>query len=193
MVRLVFLSFFITAVITAALGLRASQQRSTAAAEADAKPAPADIEILPNGVPIFSPDGTITQQLVDWLASADRSGERRIRYFELGGTQFLGASESPVPSAAARIPRLVAMLKAYPRAKAHVIGFAAAAGDPHANQLLSEARAKWLVDALVVGGIPRARLSFEGRSDAPSLGTSAAPSGAAGRERVGLVLALDDR
>ncbi|WP_448664685.1 OmpA family protein [Sphingomonas sp. CJ20] len=194
MVRLVFFGLFIAAIVAATLGLRACQQRSAIAATADTLQPPMDVEILPNGAPLFAPDGSIAQHLVDWLDRADQAGARQSAYFELGGTQFRGKAVVPEPVAAARIPRLVDMLKAYPRTNAHIIGFTGAQGDRRSNRKLSEARARWLVDALVAGGIEPSRLSFEGRDNAllPA-GTSIAAPGPAQSERVGLVLSMDAR
>ncbi|MBL7922764.1 MAG: PD40 domain-containing protein, partial [Bacteroidia bacterium] len=61
--------------------------------------------------------------------------------------------------------KLTVFLKAQPQMKIEISGHTDSTGDKKANQLLSEQRAKAVVDFLVAKGIPAARLTYKGYGD----------------------------
>ncbi len=150
-------------------------------AERDTTPPSAEkIAILPDGVVMFAPDGTIARKLADWLESESRDA----RYFEVGGEQFVGKNVDPTPIAKTRLKYLVCMLEAYPNVKATIIGFTDQSGPKAANRLLSQERAQRIVDLLIHAGISSDRLAAEGRGEEQPLLTGRPQD----NERVGLLL-----
>ncbi|WP_176488943.1 OmpA family protein [Rhizorhabdus dicambivorans] len=131
-----------------------------------------------------APKGTVGRDMVDWLASNDDT-ERR---FELGGREFDGRSVEPTIESKVRITRGIQILKANPNVDLHVIGYTAASGDEAADIKLSQARAKWIVDALRDGGVAGSRLTSEGRGGADPIGDNNTAQGRAANERVAMIL-----
>jgi len=140
-------------VIAAGFGMHAylsptEQQRG-------ARPIPRAIVVLGNGTIVEARDGSVAQELVDWLEQPRQSP----RMFHLGGVQFEGRSSVPTIAARHRLPALVKMLSAYPEVKARFTGFTRSTGNPADDQAVEIARANWAVDALVSAGIDPERLS----------------------------------
>ena len=142
---------------------------------------------LPNGSVLTAPQGTVGRDMVDWLASSDRSE----RLFELGGREFDGRSIEPTIESKVRIGRGIEILKAHPDVTVSVIGYTAATSDPAADLNLSRARADWIVNALHDGGIAHGRLTAEGRGGADPIGNNSTPQGRARNERVAMLLRHD--
>jgi outer membrane protein OmpA-like peptidoglycan-associated protein len=175
---------FVAVLAAAVFGLRAYQNRPRPYVPIDQKVFSSEVALLRDGTPIFAPNGTVGRALVDWL----KTNDGKPRFFEVGGTQFVGRSVTPTPEAKGRLTRLVMMLRAYPDVRVRVVGFTDASGDPRADLDLSERRAQWVFDALADAGIPRRLLSHEGRGGAqPLAGTGAADHHQAD-ERVGFLL-----
>ncbi len=165
-------------ILVACLAMVASWRKASLAPKPDDAPAIAkQIAILPDGVVIFAPDGSVGQALVDWLDSSAKG----TRYFEVGGRQFVGKSVEPTPAARSRLKGLVDIMNAYPDLKVSVIGFTGEQGSSHDNLLLSARRAQRVVDLVVRDGIAPDRLSAEGKGESRVPGTDD-PSQA---ERVG--------
>ncbi len=142
------------------------------------------IVVLDTGSVLTAPKGTVGRDLLDWLASPDRTE----RYFELGGQEFVGRSVEPTVESKVRILRLIEMLRANRDVHVSVIGFTAASADKAADLRLSRERAEWLVRALRNGGIAASRLSAEGRGGTDPIGDNATPAGRGRNERVALLL-----
>lgn len=77
--------------------------------------------------------------------------------------------------AAATVQQVAALVRAEPGIPIALVGYCAdAPGPPVKSQELSERRAAVVADALVAGGVDRARLAPSGRGDADPLATQAA-------------------
>jgi len=118
-----------------------------------------DLVGLPDGSTLIAGHGTVTRDLTDWLQGT-APGKRT---FELGGHQFIGHSDEMTPESGGRLPRLIAMLRAYPDVDLIAVGHAAASGNAKEEDTLARARAEGLVQALTNAGISATRLSVESR------------------------------
>ncbi len=114
---------------------------------------------------MMAASGTVTRALVDWL-QADTPGSKT---FDLGGELFAPRTADPTPDSLGRLPRLVAMLKAYPQVDLVAVGHASASGDPRQDAALATARAERLVDLLKQAGIDGNRLHVESQGSADPL------------------------
>jgi len=175
---------FVAVVLAAVFGLKAYQDRPRRYVPIDEKVFRSEVALLRDGTPIFAPNGTVARALVDWL----KTNDGKPRFFEVGGTQFVGRSATPTPEAQGRLTHLVMMLRAYPDVSVRVVGFTDASGDPRADLDLSERRARWVVGALADAGIPRRLLSYEGRGGTQSLPGAGAADRHQADERVGFLL-----
>ena len=182
MARFLFLAVLVFAALAVVLGIKSCS--GTAPVAASDKADLSAVVALPDGTVMTAPKGTAGRDMVDWLASDDKTE----RYFELGGREFEGRSIEPTIESKVRIQRGVAILKANPNVTLHVIGYSSNSGDAAADMALSRARAAWIAKALDEGGIARGRLSAEGRGAANPIGDNATPAGRARNERVAMIL-----
>jgi len=168
-------------VLIVVLVMIANWRRNALATQQDAPPpAAAQIAILPDGIVMFAPNGSVAQHLVDWLDAAQKGS----RYFEVGGTQFVGKDVEPTAVAKTRLKKLVDIMGAYPRVKVTVIGFTGRKGGSQENGILSEQRAKRVVELLVADGVSADRLAARGRGEMQNID----PENSQANERVGLLL-----
>jgi len=183
MARLIIIVLALALAVSAVLALRTcGNTRPVAVAQKGADLSA--VVALPNGSVLTAAKGTVGRDMVDWLASSDKTE----RYFELGGKEFDGRSIEPTIESKIRIRRGIAILKAHPDVTLSVIGFSSASGNPAADMKLSKARADWIVKALHDGGVPSDRLSAEGRGSADPIGDEATAAGRARNERVAMIL-----
>jgi len=138
MARFVFLLLFVTVFAAAAITLRACSMRSSADDFIPASQAE-KIAVLQDGSVLFAPDGTVARELTEWPDQPDGDA----RWFELGGTQFLGLSITPTPFIEKRLPRLAQMMKAYSKVAATLVGHVAAMANADDDRRVSQARADW--------------------------------------------------
>ncbi|MBO9713821.1 OmpA family protein [Sphingomonas sp.] len=149
------------------LSMRACSTAKTERRLAATENTTADIVDLPDGGTLMASKGTVTRSLVDWLKSDADTGN-----FELGGQEFVGRTAQPTPESLGRVPRLAAMLKAYPEVHLVVTGHASASGNAAADEALALERAKAAAKLIEGSGIPAERIRFEGQgSAAPLAGT----------------------
>lgn len=87
----------------------------------------------------------------------------------------------------ATVKEIVAMLKAAPAMKISIDGHTDNVGTPAANQKLSEARAKAVMDAVVKGGIAKDRLAAKGLGQSTPIADNRTEDGKAKNRRVELV------
>lgn len=87
----------------------------------------------------------------------------------------------------ATVKEIVAMLKAAPDLKLSIEGHTDNVGTPAANQKLSEARAKAVMDAVVKAGIAKDRLSSKGLGQTTPIADNRSDEGKAKNRRVELV------
>jgi len=149
-------------ILVACLAMVASWRKASLKAKPDDLPAiAAQIAVLPDGVIMFAPDGSVAQALINWLDSPAHG----TRYFEVGGEQFVGKELEPTPAAKTRLKRLVDIMNAYPDLRVNVLGFTGEHGRLRDNLLLSAKRAQRVVDLVVQDGIAADRLSAEGKGE----------------------------
>ena len=87
----------------------------------------------------------------------------------------------------ATVKEIVAMLKAAPTLKLSIEGHTDNVGTPAANQKLSEARAKAVMDAVVKAGIDKSRLASKGLGQTTPIADNRTDDGKAKNRRVELV------
>lgn len=87
----------------------------------------------------------------------------------------------------ATVKEIAAMLKANPALKISIEGHTDNVGTPAANQKLSEARAKSVMDAVVKAGIDKARLASKGLGQTTPIADNRTDEGKAKNRRVELV------
>jgi outer membrane protein OmpA-like peptidoglycan-associated protein len=179
--RLIVLLLFGSLTTAAVLAIQSCQDRP--APETQASSGDIGIVALPDGSTLLAEEGTIGRELVDWLESGEKS-----RSFELGGQEFAGRSSEPTNEAAGRLPRLIALLKAYGNVGIRIIGHSDKSEDEAADQALSEERARAVAETIEAGGISRDRISVEGRGGNEPVADNASPEGRAHNQRVSIVL-----
>lgn len=119
---------------------------------------------LRDGSTIVAERGSLGREMVDWLR-ANPSGKAS---FLLAGEPFQPDSADPASDGWRRITQFIAMMKANPDVKAHILVFAMKFEDRQADQLAS-ARARRLESELVSRGVSASQLVVEGRP-APDVG-----------------------
>jgi len=119
---------------------------------------------LQDGSTIVAERGSLGREMVDWLR-ANPIGEAT---FLLAGEPFRPDSTDPASDGWRRITQFIAMMKANPDVKAHILIFAMRFKDRQAGQLAT-ARARRLQSELVSRGVPASQLVVEGRL-APDVG-----------------------
>lgn len=90
------------------------------------------------------------------------------------------------PESAVELDKVVQLLKDNPNLKIQIAGYTDNIGQPKDNLLLSNNRAKTVVDYLVKGGITAARLSFKGLGSANPIADNASEAGKAQNRRTEL-------
>lgn len=91
-------------------------------------------------------------------------------YYETDSFRILPESETELQT-------LVSFLKNNSRLKVEIQGHTDSSGNPAANKILSERRAKSVVDYLVENGTVLSRLSYEGYGDTVPIATNETPEG----------------
>jgi OOP family OmpA-OmpF porin len=92
------------------------------------------------------------------------------------------------PSSQEQLNNVAAILKAYPNVHLKIGGYTDNTGDPAANQTLSEARAKNVMDALVAAGIDPSRLESKGYGDQYPVGDNSTDAGRAQNRRIAMLV-----
>jgi outer membrane protein OmpA-like peptidoglycan-associated protein len=90
------------------------------------------------------------------------------------------------PSSEEQLNNIAEILKAYPNVHMKLGGYTDNTGDPAANKVLSEARAKNVMDALVAKGVDTSRLESEGYGDQHPVGDNSTEEGRAQNRRIAL-------
>lgn len=91
------------------------------------------------------------------------------------------------PESRGTVDQIVALLKGNPNLKVSIEGHTDNAGTPAANKTLSENRAKSVMDAVVAGGIPAARVKSAGFGQERPIADNRTEDGRAKNRRVELV------
>jgi OmpA-OmpF porin, OOP family len=131
-----------------------------------------DISVKPAAAPV---DATVCQQLFSELL-----GKGTIR-FETGRSTL-------DPDSAGLLDRLIEIALRCPTANIEVEGHTDAAGEPAANQSLSEKRAQAVVDYLVKAGLPAGRFTAVGYGGTQPVATNDTEEGKAQNRRIEFVV-----
>jgi outer membrane protein OmpA-like peptidoglycan-associated protein len=92
------------------------------------------------------------------------------------------------PSSEEQLNNIAEILKAYPNVHVKIGGYTDNTGDPAANQTLSEARAKNVMDALVGKGVDASRLESAGYGDQHPVADNSTEEGRAQNRRISLLV-----
>jgi outer membrane protein OmpA-like peptidoglycan-associated protein len=135
--------------------------QTTAAATA---PLAVETVKLPNGRSVDLQPGTLNYSLQQYLAS----DEPAPRAFVFDNLNFETASAAIRPGDVATVQTLAQIMRAYPDARARVVGYTDARGSAANNAALGELRAQAVAAALVENDVPRQRLeAMSGGEAAP--------------------------
>jgi outer membrane protein OmpA-like peptidoglycan-associated protein len=101
---------------------------------------------------------------------------------------FNTGSAALQPSDQAVLNDLAAVLKNCPSVHMTIVGYTDNVGNPAANLHLSRARAGSVVAALLIRGVPKDRLTAEGRGEQEPIASNSAPEGRARNRRVDILV-----
>ena len=119
----------------------------------EAPPAKQTLKVeLPDGVVIDAYQGGIEDQLVRFLKDSTAVAGKDI-WFDFDNLNFALGTAEISPESQVQINNIVAILKAFPRAKIKIGGYTDKTGDEAANMTLSENRAEAVKAALVAAGV----------------------------------------
>jgi outer membrane protein OmpA-like peptidoglycan-associated protein len=119
----------------------------------EAPPAKQTLKVeLPNGVVIDAYQGGIEDQLVRFLKDSTAVAGKDV-WFDFDNLNFALGTAEISPESQVQINNIVAILKAFPKAKIKIGGYTDKTGDESANMTLSENRAEAVKAALVAAGV----------------------------------------
>ncbi|HXC95600.1 MAG TPA: OmpA family protein [Edaphobacter sp.] len=142
---------------------------------------------LPDGVELNIPQFGIENKLIAFLNDSSKPVDTTT-WFNFDRLLFDTGKATLQPSSQEQLNNIAAILKAYPNVHVKIGGYTDNTGDPAANQTLSEARAKNVMDALVAGGIDPSRLESKGYGDQYPVGDNSTEEGRAQNRRIALLV-----
>ena len=114
--------------------------------------------------------------------------EARGEVFSLAGEAFASGQAALTGTAASSVQALAAYLQAGPSASVRIEGHSDNQGAAAANLALSQRRADVVRDALVAGGVPRAKVQTVGRGQLQPVADNASAAGRARNRRVEVII-----
>ncbi|HEY6976390.1 MAG TPA: OmpA family protein [Chitinophagaceae bacterium] len=112
---------------------------------------------LADGTEIDAYKGGIEDVLVNCLNDANcKAGKDK--WFDFDNINFETGSAAITPESQAQVSNIVAILKAYPKARIKIGGYTDKTGDPAANKTLSQQRAEAVLNAIKAAGANGAQL-----------------------------------
>ncbi len=142
---------------------------------------------LPDGVELNIPQFGIENKLIAFLNDSSKPVDTTT-WFNFDRLLFDTGKATLQPSSQEQLNNIAAILKAYPNVHVKIGGYTDNTGDSAANQTLSEARAKNVMDALVAGGIDPSRLESKGYGDQYPVGDNSTEEGRAQNRRIALLV-----
>jgi outer membrane protein OmpA-like peptidoglycan-associated protein len=139
---------------------------------------------LPNGSSVSVAPGSIGYDVAKFLASADAAPKS----FLFDNLNFDTAATTLTPESTATVTSLTEILKAYPNARARIVGYTDNQGDPASNKTLSENRAASVAQRLTQGGVPSNQLETAGMGEASPIADNSSEAGRAQNRRTELVI-----
>jgi OmpA-OmpF porin, OOP family len=142
---------------------------------------------LPDGVELNVPQFGIESKLINFLNDSSKPVDTTT-WFNFDRLLFDTGQATLQPSSQEQLNNIAAILKAYPNVHVKIGGYTDNTGDSAANQALSEARAKNVMDALVAAGIDPSRLESKGYGDQYPVGDNSTEEGRAQNRRIALLV-----
>jgi OmpA-OmpF porin, OOP family len=141
---------------------------------------------LPGGVNLSVPQGSINQQLANFLG--DRSGAFLQKTFVFDHLNFVSGSTQLTPDSNKTVSDLAQVLNAYPTAQVQLSGHTDNTGNPQSNQALSLDRANAIKATLVGDGVAANRISTQGFGQERPLASNDTEQGRAQNRRIELTV-----
>ena len=140
---------------------------------------------LPNGTELNIPQFGIENKLLKFIQDSSKQVDDTT-WFNFDRLLFDTGQATLQPSSEEQLSNIAEILKAYPNVHMKLGGYTDNTGDPAANKVLSEARAKNVMDALVAKGVDTSRLESEGYGDQHPVGDNSTEEGRAQNRRIAL-------
>ena len=140
---------------------------------------------LPNGVELNIPQFGIENKLLTFIQDTSKPVDDTT-WFNFDRLLFDTGKATLQPSSDEQLNNIAEILKAYPNVHAKIGGYTDNTGDPAANQVLSEARAKNVMNALVSKGVDPSRLEAQGYGDQYPVGDNSTEEGRQKNRRIAL-------
>lgn len=140
---------------------------------------------LPDGVELNIPQFGIENKLLTFIQDSSKPVDDTT-WFNFDRLLFDTGKATLQSSSEEQLNNIGEILKAYPNVHVKIGGYTDNTGSPAANQALSEARAKSVMDSLANKGIDPSRLASEGYGDQYPVGDNATEEGRAKNRRIAL-------
>jgi OOP family OmpA-OmpF porin len=140
---------------------------------------------LPNGVELNIPRFGIENKLLTYIQDSSKPVDDST-WFNFDRLLFDTGKATLQPSSEEQLNNVAEIMKAYPNVHVKIGGYTDNTGDAAANQMLSEARAKNVMDALVGKGVDASRLESEGYGDQHPVADNSTEEGRAQNRRIAL-------
>jgi OmpA-OmpF porin, OOP family len=142
---------------------------------------------LPDGTELNVPESGIENQLATFIADSSKPVDKTT-WFNFDRLTFDTGKATLQSSSQEQLDNVAAILKAYPNVHVKLGGYTDNSGKAAANLKLSDDRAKNVMDALVAGGIDKARLEAKGYGDAHPVASNDTEEGRAQNRRISLLV-----
>jgi OOP family OmpA-OmpF porin len=142
---------------------------------------------LPDGTELNVPESGIENQLATFIADSSKPVDKTT-WFNFDRLTFDTGKATLQSSSQEQLDNVAAILKAYPNVHVKVGGYTDNSGKAAANLKLSDDRAKNVMEALVAGGIDKARLEAKGYGDAHPVASNDTEEGRAQNRRISLLV-----
>ena len=140
---------------------------------------------LPNGVELNIPRFGIENKLLTFIQDSSKQVDDTT-WFNFDRLLFDTGKATLQPSSEEQLNNVAEIMKAYPDVHIKIGGYTDNTGDAAANQTLSEARAKNVMDALAGKGVDASRMESEGYGDQHPVADNSTEEGRAQNRRIAL-------
>jgi OmpA-OmpF porin, OOP family len=140
---------------------------------------------LPDGAELNIPQFGIENKLLSFIKDTSKAVDDTT-WFDFDRLLFDTGKATLNSSSDEQLNNIAEILRAYPHVHVKIGGYTDNTGDPAANQTLSEARAKTVVDSLTAKGIDPSRLTSEGYGDQHPVADNSTEEGRAKNRRIAL-------
>ncbi|MBP6385114.1 MAG: DUF937 domain-containing protein [Pseudarcicella sp.] len=140
---------------------------------------------LPDGVTFDVPEGSLEDQIVKFIQD-DKAAIDKSKWFNFDRLLFETGKSTLTAESNEQIDKTVSILKAFPKVKIKIGGYTDNVGNSASNQKLSADRAATVMNAIVAGGIDKARLTSEGYGDQHPVGDNTTEEGRAQNRRIAI-------